>query len=503
MSHFFDRFSRVILPAIVLAHTIFFLLFWLTNSLFYSSTNDYLTNMLGTRQDYIKLCLLASAVIGMWCISRILFYRTGHIHRLSALTAGLFALISLIYIAFFYGSFSLLLKESPVQLPRIGQMLLYYRILLDPILLICATLLGSLAIRSYLIRQKAADKKVALLPIAFLLGGLALLWALPLAFNPDSVYHGSLPIKPLIIAHRGASMLAPENTLASANLAAGKGVYGLETDVHISRDGFPFLMHDDTLARTTNAEILFPDRAKDRAENFTLAEIGQLNAGNWFIEQDPFASISDGYVNSSQLEEYAKQSIPTLAEELNVVRQHKLVLIFDLKQPPDDHPYNQSFFDITLHQLKQAGIDPQIWFLADRNQLSLIQKDAPAMKPAYGVDFQSPPAVSDLTAAKYQIVNAEYGLSKDWIRQYQNANLWVNLYTIDEPWQYSRLWLLRVNSTTTSNIQAMMDLKAPILSMPVREYIVLWSIVGLACLGIMLWLIIPVYRQRSSIESGT
>ncbi len=51
------RFFRAILPWIVLVHSLLFLGFWLTNSVFYVTTNDYLAGMLGSRLDYILICL--------------------------------------------------------------------------------------------------------------------------------------------------------------------------------------------------------------------------------------------------------------------------------------------------------------------------------------------------------------------------------------------------------------------------------------------------------------
>jgi glycerophosphoryl diester phosphodiesterase len=501
MSRFFNRLSHIIFPGIVLVHAVLFIIYWLTNSLFYSETNDYLMKMLGTRRDYISLCLLISALICLWSAARLVIFRIRFKHRLASLAAWLYGALALIYIAFFYGSFWLLLRESPVQLQRIGQMLLYYRLVLDPFLLLGAALLAGLWVNRSLLRRKTAGKKVDFLPSLLLVLVIIILWALPVAYPPDSVFRGTLPAKPLIIAHRGASMLAPENTLASANLAADLGVYGLETDIHISRDGIPFLMHDDTLGRTTDVATLYPDRARDRAEYFTLAEVTRLNAGKWFVEQDPYKTIAGGRVSAGQIEEYTHQTVPTLADELQIVRKNKLAFIFDLKQPPDDQPYARSFFNLCLSQIQAAGIDAQVWFLVDQAQLEAIRLTAPAMKPAYGVDFRTPPSAGDLKASGYQIVNAEYGLSKDWIRNYQGANLWVNLYTIDEPWQYSRLWLLGVNSTTTSNTQSMIGLSRPILSLPFRQYVVLWSGVGILGLALVLGLTIPVYYRRGSPES--
>ena len=57
---------------------------------------------------------------------------------------------------------------------------------------------------------------------------------------------------PLVIAHRGASLLAPENTMAAFNLAVEVGAHAIELDAKLSRDGEGVIMHDSTLDRTTD-----------------------------------------------------------------------------------------------------------------------------------------------------------------------------------------------------------------------------------------------------------
>jgi glycerophosphoryl diester phosphodiesterase len=498
MSRYIARFFQVILPIIVLVHVVLFVIFWLTNNLFYSETNDYLAKMLGIRMDYISLCLLISGFIGLWSIVRLIAYHKSFKHRLKNVTLGLYIVSALIYIAFFYGSFWLLFRESPVQVPRLVQLIKYYRLLLDALFVFVAALLLGFWARGAYFRKNEAGKKINLLPIIYSVLILTLFWFLPVIYSPDSVYRGDLPAKPLIIAHRGVSMLAPENTLASASLAADFGVYGLETDIHISNDGKPFILHDDTFERTTNVKEIYPSRAIDRAEYFSLEEATRLNAGKWFVERDPYQTIRDGQVSASQIEEYLIQTIPTLDEELNIVRQNNLVFIFDIKQPPADQLYAGSFLNICLNEIHNAGIDPQVWFLADKDQTEVIQSVAPAMKLVYGVDYQTPPSTDELTASGYQIVNAEYGLSKDWIHNYQDSNLWVNFYTIDEPWQYSRLWLLGVDSTTTSNAHTMIELSSPVLGLSYAVYFLLWSVIGVLGLVLILGLTLPVYRRLKS-----
>jgi glycerophosphoryl diester phosphodiesterase len=78
---------------------------------------------------------------------------------------------------------------------------------------------------------------------------------------------------PRWIAHRGAGKLAPENTLAAFRVGASYGYRAFECDVKLSADGVPFLLHDGTLDRTTNA--------RGRAVERSWSELSRLDAGGW------------------------------------------------------------------------------------------------------------------------------------------------------------------------------------------------------------------------------
>ena len=95
------------------------------------------------------------------------------------------------------------------------------------------------------------------------------------------------------VAHRGASGYAPEHTLAAYRLALEMGADFVEQDLAVTKDGVLICLHDPTLDRTTNVEELFPGRSSTvtwegktvtswLANDFTLAEIKQLDAGSWF-----------------------------------------------------------------------------------------------------------------------------------------------------------------------------------------------------------------------------
>ncbi len=109
----------------------------------------------------------------------------------------------------------------------------------------------------------------------------------------DAAQRGPLPPGPKqLIAHRGASGYAPEHTVASYQTALEQKADFVEPDLAISKDGVLICLHDDTLERTTNVEDVFPDRYSREsagrggakqwiANDFTVAEIKQLDAGSW------------------------------------------------------------------------------------------------------------------------------------------------------------------------------------------------------------------------------
>jgi glycerophosphoryl diester phosphodiesterase len=110
---------------------------------------------------------------------------------------------------------------------------------------------------------------------------------------------------PWIIAHRGASGHAPENTMAAFERAVALGAQFIETDLHLTRDARFVAIHDRTLDRTTNG--------KGAVRDFTLAELRELDAGMWFDRQ------------------FMGQRIPTLDEILEFARKNDVVFYLEIK----------------------------------------------------------------------------------------------------------------------------------------------------------------------------
>ena len=106
---------------------------------------------------------------------------------------------------------------------------------------------------------------------------------------------------PLIIAHRGESFDAPENTLASVNLAWERGADAVEIDIRLSKDNTVVVFHDKTTCRIGGRN--------ESVKNQTLQELKELDAGSW------------------KSEKYKNERIPTLKEVLETVPPNKKLII--------------------------------------------------------------------------------------------------------------------------------------------------------------------------------
>lgn len=109
----------------------------------------------------------------------------------------------------------------------------------------------------------------------------------------------------LVIAHRGASGHAPENTLAAFKRAVALGATFIETDLQLSRDARFVAIHDDTVNRTTNGQ--------GKVQELSLGDLRRLDAGSWFGS------------------EFTGERIPTLEEILEFSKKHDVVFYLELK----------------------------------------------------------------------------------------------------------------------------------------------------------------------------
>ncbi|MEV8453576.1 glycerophosphodiester phosphodiesterase family protein [Streptomyces sp. NPDC052095] len=252
---------------------------------------------------------------------------------------------------------------------------------------------------------------------------------------------------PVVIAHRGASAYAPENTLPAIDKARALGFDWVENDVQFTKDGVLVVMHDTDLRRTTDVEKVFPGRASWGVKDFTAKEISKLDAGSWFGPQ------------------FAGTKVPTLKQYLKRVERNRQKLLLEIKSP-ELYPGIEKE---TLRVLRQNG-----WL--DRahvkNRLVVQSFGADSVKkvhqlrPDVTTGFLGTPAVADLPSyaaftdqinPSHPSVSADYLAAVHALKGAHGKKLQVNTWTVNDAATATKLAGLGVDGIITNNPDVVRD----------------------------------------------
>ncbi|XP_013392453.1 glycerophosphodiester phosphodiesterase domain-containing protein 5 isoform X2 [Lingula anatina] len=302
----------------------------------------------------------------------------------------------------------------------------------------------------------------------------------------------TLPDKPMVMAHRGAAAISPENTLRAFRRSADFGVLGFESDVRVSRDGVPFLMHDKTLRRTTNVAEVFPDRKDELAENFTISELEQLNAGAWFMKQNPFHTVSS--LSESTKELYTNQTIPTLLQLCTLARLLNKTVMFDLRVESEDHPYYNTSVNVTVDAIMKSKIQPSmVWWLSNTTNNTQYPADFTTVYPIKGKS----PSVEHLQKEGIHRVNSQYVLTQEEISTYASHNISSNVYVVDSPWLFSLFWCMGTASVTTNMCHVFAQMDRPSWYISPQSYLIIWVLTDvISAILVITFFIIQRFRSR-------
>ncbi|PFH37744.1 glycerophosphodiester phosphodiesterase family protein [Besnoitia besnoiti] len=276
--------------------------------------------------------------------------------------------------------------------------------------------------------------------------------------------HAWLPEKPLLVGHRGLPELRPENTEVSFEAAAAVGCDGLESDVVVSADGVPFLLHDETFARTTNVGEVFPSRTNTRADLFTWVDVQQLNAGDWWVKTDPYGTVD--LVDPVVMKDISEQKVPKLEWLMEKAVTANRSLIYDLRCP-DCHSNTwgcgDKCIDLTIDLVRKTRSSRYLWWLQGKRLE--MKKEFPDITIVTAADRHFQHDDDNLT----DILNVEWvELDAQLTRTWNEKGYWVNSYVVSQPWLLSYFWCAGVGSVTTNSCHRLKAMDAPV-------YVLSWS----------------------------
>ncbi|SCY89452.1 glycerophosphodiester phosphodiesterase [Alkaliphilus peptidifermentans] len=239
-------------------------------------------------------------------------------------------------------------------------------------------------------------------------------------------------MKTKIIAHRGASGYAPENTMASFLKALEMGADGIELDIHLSADEHLIVCHDEKVDRTTNGEGFIKD--------LSLKMLKELDAGSWFDEK------------------YINQKIPTLEEVLELLIGKNILLNIEIKSGPIF--YNGIEKRIVEVISKYGYINQTIFSSFNHFSLVDIKKINNKLKtaPLYMAGLVNPWKYAKEIGAD-GIHPMFYGINSDIVKGCLEHNLFINTFTVNAPHHLKSIIDLGVTGVITNYPDIGLDLK--------------------------------------------
>ncbi|MFD3666405.1 glycerophosphodiester phosphodiesterase [Streptomyces sp. NPDC058659] len=254
-----------------------------------------------------------------------------------------------------------------------------------------------------------------------------LVLASPSALFAEPVAHpagkAAAPAAPTVIAHRGASSAAPENTLVSDEVARRGGAKWIENDVQPSKDGVPYVLHDSTVDRTTDGT--------GAIRSLTAARLDELDAGSWFAPA------------------YAGARIPTLAAQLADLRARGGYLLLEIKGR-----HNHAEVARIVRDVREQSMSSRVFVQSfDIPTLELTRELAPELPLGLlraTLDADPVALAEDLGLTAYNVSDAALATRPQVVRDLHAAGVAVNVWTVDKPARWKALTALGVDGIITN-----------------------------------------------------
>ena len=253
--------------------------------------------------------------------------------------------------------------------------------------------------------------------------------------------------KPLIIGHRGASAHAPENTLAAFQMAIDAGVDGVEFDVQLAKDGVPVVIHDATLKRTGGQ--------KDAVADLTSKELAKIDVGSWFNKKYPKRANAD----------FAKETIPTLAQALRLSKRSNGLIYIELKATDNDY---RDLAKRVCDVIRDSTMLPRI--IVKSFKLSAIPEIRHYLPEVQTAALFAPQILDYLRRRKYIIALArEFGahqislhhslVTKNLTALATQAAMPVTIWTADNPKWVKRCQKLGIRALITNDPERLISVR--------------------------------------------
>lgn len=226
----------------------------------------------------------------------------------------------------------------------------------------------------------------------------------------------------IVMAHRGYSGKAPENTMAAFELALEVGSDGLELDVHLTKDGDVVVIHDGTLNRTTNGT--------GRVGDYTMAELKELDAGSWFSP------------------EFKGARLPSLRQVLDLIKDENVMLNVETKMALG---FEQLNANVALLLDEYAMWERTI--ISSFNHYALVHFKTIRPQVRTGILYNCglvDPWVYAKSIGASALHPSHQTIIPEIVAAAQQNGMMVNVWTVDQPADIERMKIAKVDSIITN-----------------------------------------------------
>ncbi len=230
--------------------------------------------------------------------------------------------------------------------------------------------------------------------------------------------------KPLMIAHRGASGLEPENTHAAFIAAGNRSYYGIETDIHKTADGHYVIMHDPSTLRMTGDDLIIANATYQTLRGMQIKE-------------------KSGIKGRTDLR------IPNLEEYLGLCKYYEKAAVLELKDE-----FTAEDIDEICSVVESFDYMPQTVFISFKfHNLVLLRQRNPQQAAQFLIREFEDDLIGRLVEHKLDLDIKHTALTAENVKACHDAGIKVNCWTVDDPADAERLIGYGVDFITTNILE--------------------------------------------------
>lgn len=239
----------------------------------------------------------------------------------------------------------------------------------------------------------------------------------------------------LMIAHRGLSGLEPENTIPAFIAAGNRNYYGIETDIHVTKDGKIIVTHDNHTGRVAVDNVVVEEITYDLARKIRLRNICRIERNNGVDAET--VPVRDDLM------------FPNLKEYVNICKKYEKKCVLELKNrfEPED-------IKTVIKEIEECQYLENVIFISFKfDNMVNLREMLPEQELQYLIEEEDPELIEKLNKYNLELDIDHTMLTKELVDEVHANGHKVNCWTVDNPETAEKLVAWGVDFITTNMLE--------------------------------------------------